>query len=81
MQRCRRQKFRVKANFGTAGQPFFIIFFKIVTELHKFLRSRVNVRRTEKLGAKVMDYIEKSLVFIKYNTSFIRINRAMGITK
>ena len=26
-------------------------------------------------------HIEKSLVFIKYNTSFIRINRAIGITK
>ena len=59
----------------------FYLFFKIIIELHEFLRSRVNVRRTEKLGAKVVDYTEKSLVFIKYNTSFIRINRAMGITK
>ena len=29
MQRCRRQKFWVKANFVTAGQPFFIIFLRL----------------------------------------------------
>ena len=28
-----------------------------------------------------LNYTEKSLVFIKYNTSFIKINRAIGITK
>ena len=51
------KNFELKRTLGRRDSRF-LLFFKIVTELHEFLRSRVNVRRTEKLGElNYFDYI------------------------
>ncbi len=57
------KNFELKRTLGRRDSRFY--FFKIVTELHKFLRSKVNVRGTEKLGAENHKfYIFKHIIHV-----------------